>query len=112
HEAPAFNVEFECGEFSESAGHFKFETRRQITFPFKDGNRIASNLKVSGYEWDAYRFRNAATGDWLTACVGHERSGRRPRSVLRIMKGDVFADVSFPLCAAVFQSLMFARLPV
>ncbi|KAH7684453.1 hypothetical protein AAVH_41041, partial [Aphelenchoides avenae] len=85
---------FERGEISELVGHFKFETARRIVFRFKDHNKIASEVKVGGYEWDVYRFRNAAIGEWLTACVGHPVSFSA-YTVLHIVKGDVHPDASF-----------------
>ncbi|KAH7684618.1 hypothetical protein AAVH_40874, partial [Aphelenchoides avenae] len=77
--------------------HFKFTVSgRLVVFPFNDRNRIASANSVEGggfyaprCTWDVYRFRNAATAEWLTASVGHRDSGYSFGSVLHIAKGEI-----------------------
>lgn len=75
-----------------------------MEFPFKDDNKVASGIVVeaedpwcpSCYEWDVYRFRNAATGEWLTACIGYPRMEVAWLcSILHIVKGAVYPDVSY-----------------
>ncbi|KAH7717659.1 hypothetical protein AAVH_14940 [Aphelenchoides avenae] len=86
---------FERGEITELVRHFKFSTSRHMTLLFKEDNKTASDVRVADYEWDVYRFRNAATADWLTACVGQERSEYSRRLMLHIVKGEVYPDASF-----------------
>ncbi|KAH7719779.1 hypothetical protein AAVH_12730 [Aphelenchoides avenae] len=81
---------FERGEVSELVQHFKFATSRFLALPFKERNKTASGVNIGKYEWDVYRFRNAATGDWLTACVG--RTAHSHHSVVHIVKGEVSPD--------------------
>lgn len=66
---------------------------RYATWP--DGNKTDSDVKVGDNEWDVYRFRNAVTGEWLTACVGHETCEYTDFSVVHIVKGEVYPDASF-----------------
>ncbi|KAH7709072.1 hypothetical protein AAVH_23653 [Aphelenchoides avenae] len=87
--------EFERGEISELVEHFKFTTSRYVDFPFIDDKKIASGMEVGRYKWDVYRFRNVTTGEWLTACVGEERSKYSHRSVLHIVKGEAYPDATF-----------------
>lgn len=53
-------------------------------FPFNARNRLAPCGP-----WDVYRFRNPATGVWLTALVGHEKSGDSFESSLSITTREV-----------------------
>lgn len=73
--------------------HFKFESGRRITFPFKEDNKADSEVKVGRYMWNIYRFRNATVGEWITACVGREISAYSHCSVLHIVKGKVNPEV-------------------
>ncbi|KAH7716652.1 hypothetical protein AAVH_15935 [Aphelenchoides avenae] len=87
---------FERGEITEIVERFKFTVSdRLVSFPFNARNRIASTSPVEGRgfyaarcTWDVYRFRNAATGEWLTACVGH-RESYSSDTVLHIAKGEL-----------------------
>lgn len=75
---------------------FKFTvSNRLVVFPFDARNRTDSTtpLEGSGFyttscTWEVYRFRNAATGEWLTACVGH-REWYSSDTVLYIAKGEL-----------------------
>ncbi|KAH7666403.1 hypothetical protein AAVH_43236, partial [Aphelenchoides avenae] len=74
---------FERGEITDTVERFKLTiSDRLVSFPFNDRNRIAPTRSIEGggfyastCTWDVYRFRNAATGEWLTACVAHSDSG-------------------------------------
>lgn len=65
-----------------------------MAHPFKDDNKIASGVEVADYERDVYRFRNATTEKWLTACVGQHRSEHSRHSVVHIAKGEIFPNAS------------------
>lgn len=103
----------------DTVGHFILKTSGLWTFPFKDANRTVSGMVTpwgNFYErntWDVYRFQNALSGEWLTACVGHHRysshwrgrgggyvSHSRSDTILHVVKGeaepDAWYNVSFP----------------
>ncbi|KAH7709069.1 hypothetical protein AAVH_23650, partial [Aphelenchoides avenae] len=90
-----FCEKFERDEITELVQHFKLATSRYVDFPFVDDNNIASRVEFDGYEWDVYRFRNATTGDWLTACVGHNLTQYTHRCVLHGVKGEVYPNTLF-----------------
>lgn len=89
---------------SETVDHFVFNYPRRVTLPFKDENKTASAIMVeykhrwSGishrYMWDVYRFLNATSGEWLTACVGHSDYEDSPCSV-HIVRGQAYPDASY-----------------
>ncbi|KAH7662544.1 hypothetical protein AAVH_43494, partial [Aphelenchoides avenae] len=96
--------QFERGEINAIVEHFALRTTGppgHITYAFSGDNLYASGLKVTSerrsslrdYNWDVYRFRNAATGDWLTACV--EREASDTEVYLRILKGEALPNASF-----------------
>ncbi|KAH7716020.1 hypothetical protein AAVH_16576 [Aphelenchoides avenae] len=96
--------DFERGKISDIAEHFQLKTPG-IDYAFRRDNLLVAGMKVDGkkhqygttstYEWDVYRFRNAATNDCLTACVAHYKAVHFSKTLLHISKGEVFPDASF-----------------
>lgn len=87
--------------------HFQFlqdSSIKGMNYAFNRDNLLVSAMKVEGnrfwgrygnFVWDVYRFRNAITSDYITACVGRDRSYNYSESVLHILKGEVYPDASF-----------------
>ncbi|KAH7712511.1 hypothetical protein AAVH_20166 [Aphelenchoides avenae] len=97
---------FERGEITDTVDHFEFATSSSngMNYAFKRDNLLVSRMKVEGksqwdpinkYEWNVYRFRNASTNEYLTACVGQSTSAFNAKSLLHISKGEVYPDASF-----------------
>ncbi|KAH7717309.1 hypothetical protein AAVH_15256 [Aphelenchoides avenae] len=96
--------EFESGKITDTVTHFEFRPRppTEMNYAFSRDNLLVSKMKVEGmnlrdriniFAWDVYRFRNASTGGYLTACVG--RSAYSTESILHLVKGEVYPDASF-----------------
>lgn len=76
-----------------------------MNYAFNHDNLLVSGMEVEGerradgrtdiYEWDVYRFRNALTSEYLTACVGQYKTARLTESVLHIVRGEAYSDTSF-----------------
>ncbi|KAH7716715.1 hypothetical protein AAVH_15897 [Aphelenchoides avenae] len=96
--------DFERGRITDTVEHFRLKTPG-IDYAFRRDNLLVAGMKVDGkkheygttsiYEWDVYRFRNAATNDYLTACVAHYKAVHFNGTLLHISKGEVFPDASF-----------------
>ncbi|KAH7709760.1 hypothetical protein AAVH_22957 [Aphelenchoides avenae] len=97
--------DFERGKIADIVGHFQLETNasQRMNYAFSRENLLVSRMKVDGQcwysrfndiEWDVYRFRNANTNEYLTACVGKDKN----ECFLHILKGEVFPDASFGDC--------------
>ncbi|KAH7696611.1 hypothetical protein AAVH_36317, partial [Aphelenchoides avenae] len=95
---------FERGEITDTVEHFHFKygSEKGMNFAFSRDNLLVAGMKVEGtdhrnlfphIEWDVYRFRNASTGCYLTACVGHNPS--IVETVLHIVRGEVYPNASF-----------------
>ncbi|KAH7701039.1 hypothetical protein AAVH_31834, partial [Aphelenchoides avenae] len=98
--------EFERGEITDTVEHFLFVANCKANCVFSPGfnrdNLHASGMIVEGhsapisdFEWDVYRFRNANTGEYLTACVGRHIGNVEIN--LHILKGEVYPNASFAL---------------
>lgn len=97
--------EFERGEIADTVEHFHFITNssKGMKYSFNRDNLLVSGMKVQGkcwghnddFEWDVYRFRNATTSEYLTACVGHFKFRYLTLSLLHIVNGQVYPDASF-----------------
>ncbi|KAH7700661.1 hypothetical protein AAVH_32217, partial [Aphelenchoides avenae] len=96
--------EFERGNISDIVEHFEFKlnSSQEVHFAFSRDNLLVAGMKVEGrnnwdpycdIEWDVYRFRNASTGGYLTACVGRMDSVHE--TILHLVKGEVYPDASF-----------------
>ncbi|KAH7715164.1 hypothetical protein AAVH_17438 [Aphelenchoides avenae] len=93
---------FERGEITGIVEHFRFQkfASKGMHFAFSRDNLLVSGTKVEGdridrFEWDVYRFKNASTNEYLTACVGQTKPPHYVESFLHIVKGEVYPDASF-----------------
>ncbi|KAH7697461.1 hypothetical protein AAVH_35457, partial [Aphelenchoides avenae] len=97
--------EFERGEITDTVEHFQLTTftAKGMYYAFSRDNLLVSGTKIEGnsgwnrignYEWDIYRFRNARTKEYLTACVAQYR-GYTTKCILHLVKGEVYPDASF-----------------
>lgn len=100
----SFIQKFERGEITDTVEHFHFkpDLSSKVNYAFSRGNLLVSGMKVGrsdgensfpDIEWEVYRFRNASTGGYLTACVGHNPS--IDETVLHIVRGEVYPNASF-----------------
>ncbi|KAH7709759.1 hypothetical protein AAVH_22956 [Aphelenchoides avenae] len=98
--------EFERGKITAIVEHFQLRTNSSqgIHYEFNRDNLLVSRMKVEGehwearindIEWDVYRFRNANTSDYLTACVGEDMDDDLGNRFIHILKGEVYPDASF-----------------
>ncbi|KAH7720600.1 hypothetical protein AAVH_11931 [Aphelenchoides avenae] len=96
--------EFERGKIADTVKHFQFSTVTEMSYAFNLDNLLVSGMKVEGLKhcarirnfiWDVYRFRNANTSEYLTACVGLRETAYSIKHVLHIMKGEMYPDASF-----------------
>ncbi|KAH7662462.1 hypothetical protein AAVH_43578, partial [Aphelenchoides avenae] len=95
--------DFERGKITDIVRHFQFITSSAMNYSFNRGNLLVSGMKVEGtphwerisnFEWDVYRFQNASTNEYLTACVGRYDEFFT-QSILHIVKGEGYPDASF-----------------
>lgn len=96
-----FFQEFERG-ITVTVEHFHLESDspKGANYAFSRDNLLVSGVKIEGgrvenFSWDVYRFRNASTSEYLTACVGRDTSAYGTGSILHIVKGEVYPDASF-----------------
>lgn len=86
--------------------HFEIRpsSSTRVDYAFSRDNLLVSGMKLEGktpwdiinyFEWDFYRFRNASTGRYLTACVGRNAHINPTEPVLHLVKGEVYPDASF-----------------
>ncbi|KAH7712497.1 hypothetical protein AAVH_20152 [Aphelenchoides avenae] len=97
--------EFEQGKITDTVEHFELRPSfsTETDYAFGRDNLLVSGMKVEGEQWerinnflwDVYRFRNAITGGYLTACVGRSKSFDAAVTILHLMKGEVYPDASF-----------------
>ncbi|KAH7719700.1 hypothetical protein AAVH_12817 [Aphelenchoides avenae] len=89
---------FERGEITQTVEHFKFTAKHRFDIPLNADNMIASAAEVEGnsFRWDVYRFHNAASGAWLTACMGRP-TGVCAFYIVHLVKGEVVPDATFGL---------------
>ncbi|KAH7717640.1 hypothetical protein AAVH_14921 [Aphelenchoides avenae] len=85
---------FERVENMKIRERFEFKAPRDFNFPFNEGNQVSASERIGCGGPGAgrrlltlYRFRNAATGKWLSAIVGHKTSNGSVASILHITKG-------------------------
>ncbi|KAH7720594.1 hypothetical protein AAVH_11925 [Aphelenchoides avenae] len=98
---------FERGSITDTVEHFQFSMRssKEMKFSFSADNRLVSGMKAEGqkhydriskFEWDVYRFRNAITGKYLTACVGqHKSPDYKTEYIVHILRGEAYPDDTF-----------------
>lgn len=96
-----FFQKFELG-IADIVEHFRLESdsSKLATYAFNRANLLVSDVKVEGgrikdFSWDVYRFLNASTNEYLTACVGRDTSAHGTGSILHVVKGEVYPDASF-----------------
>ncbi|KAH7720598.1 hypothetical protein AAVH_11929 [Aphelenchoides avenae] len=97
--------DFELGKIAGTVKHFELHSEKEMDYAFNGDNLLVSGLKVEGgkqwdrivdYVWDVYRFRNAITSEYLTACVRRDASGYpHAGSILHISRGEIYPDASF-----------------
>ncbi|KAH7720596.1 hypothetical protein AAVH_11927 [Aphelenchoides avenae] len=96
--------DFELGKIAGTVKHFELHSEKEMDYAFNGDNLLVSGMKVEGreqwdriddYVWDVYRFRNASTHEYLTACVGRDTSAYPNNSILHISKGQVYPNASF-----------------
>ncbi|KAH7712682.1 hypothetical protein AAVH_19987 [Aphelenchoides avenae] len=95
--------DFERGTITDTVAHFRLnsDSSTGMSYAFSRDNMLVSGMIADGdngwdpINWDVYRFRNARTGEYLTACVGRKTSAYSTGSFLHIVKGEVYPGASF-----------------